>query len=356
MANPRDDVARLAAARALELARSAAQKADQGAKGERGDRGERGMRGEAGPRGAPGPRGERGDPGRPGEQGPPGEKGDPGQPGEMGPAGPAGVAGPSGPPGAMGPMPKHERKGFQIRFEQSQGVWGNWITIPIGESGGGGRDPKLHKVRDELSEIGNLISDLSANSGKVIGSNGSNLVWSAASGGGGGGGVTAWMMLQSNYELGKNTNVQKLFNVGSSGTGAFDVTTGIYRFSGSFYLSGLSSTAIQDRFTFGGSATIGKIFTAIHGTDRANPETPQNSLDGQSYFLTNAEMLITSGSSGTKVAAHVEGMIDITGDGTLVPSIKLGFAPTSTPYVNAPSWFTVERLADTGDSYGGNVI
>ena len=279
-----------------------------------------------------GKKGDKGDTGAPGPMGPQGERGLKGEKGDKGDPGERGL------PGPLGPMPKHEIKGLMLRFEVTPGQWGQWIVMPTG--GGGGRDNKLF---NRQKDIINIVDEYRAGT-------------RGGGGGGGGGGVTAWMMLQSNYELGKNTNVQKLFNVGSSGTGAFDVVTGIYKFSGSFYLSGLSSTAIQDRFTFGGSATIGKIFTAIHGTDRASPEIPQNSLDGQAYFLTNAEMLITSGSSGTKVAAHIEGMIDITGDGTLVPSIKLGFAPTTTPLVNAPSWFTIQRLADTGESYGGGVI
>lgn len=168
--------------------------------------------------------------------------------------------------------------------------------------------------------------------------------------------TAAWMMLQSDYELGKNTNIQKLFDVGSAGNGSFDVVTGIYEYSGIFYLGGLSSTAIGDRFTFAGSSTIGKIIAALHGADRTAPENPQSSTDGQTYHTANNEMLFAPAGSGTNVSAKVSGIIDITGDGTLIPSIKLGFAPTTTPYVKSPSWFRIRRLGDTGETYGGLVI
>jgi len=76
----------------------------------------------------PGPKGDDGAKGEHGERGPRGFKGERGDNGERGPTGP------------MGPMPQHEWDRTRIRFEESPGVWGDWVDLrgPRGLSGGGG--------------------------------------------------------------------------------------------------------------------------------------------------------------------------------------------------------------------------
>ena len=77
----------------------------KGTEGRQGVEGLIGATGAQGPVGAPGIQGERGDTGLPGEKGA------------------TGLTGP------LGPMPKHERSGDRIRFEQEEGVWGKWINL-----------------------------------------------------------------------------------------------------------------------------------------------------------------------------------------------------------------------------------
>lgn len=197
----RDDVARAAAARALEIAREAkAIGGPIGPKGEKGDAGEiritnipvpgpKGDQGPIGPRGPQGVPGQRGLQGEQGDQGEPGPKGDKGDIGPVGPAGPQGPQGPKGeigpvgPIGPMGrqgepgPMLKHEKKGLMIRFEKAPGEWGEWIVIPAGGGGGGGRDDKLTDRQKELVEVADLIKTQASNSGKVIGTDGTDLIW-----------------------------------------------------------------------------------------------------------------------------------------------------------------------------------
>lgn len=195
----RDDVARAAALRALEIAREAkAMKAEKGDKGDPGEvrvlnvpvPGNQGPMGPSGPRGPMGPsgprgvQGERGDPGPQGPQGEAGSVGPAGKDGRDGVAGPQGERGPKGDKGDKGdtgPMPKYERKGLMIRFEKSPGVWGDWIVIPTG--GGGGRDDKLFDLQMQLVEAGTLIKSKASNAGKVIGTDGQTLQWVAAGGG-----------------------------------------------------------------------------------------------------------------------------------------------------------------------------
>ena len=161
----RDEVARLAAAKAIEIAKEAVKlPGEQGQQGERGEKGDRGERGEQGPQGVPGrdgidgldgldgaqgPQGERGPMGPQGLQGMPGERGPKGDTGAQGIRGERGERGAQGQQGDIGPMPKHERKGLMFRFEKAPGEWGEWIVVPTG-GGGGGRDDKLFDRQKEL--------------------------------------------------------------------------------------------------------------------------------------------------------------------------------------------------------------
>lgn len=206
----RDDIARQAAIRALEIAKAA--KAQRGEKGEKGDKGDAGDLGAIGPKGEkgdkgdkgekgdagevkvvnlpiPGPTGPEGQRGLQGEKGPKGDKGDRGEKGDSGRDGSPGlpgVIGERGFTGPIGPMPKHEKKGLMIRFESEPGVWGKWITLPTSGGGGGGRDDKLTDRQAELVALAEFYKTRTTNSGKVIGTDGTSLVWQDAGSGGGG--------------------------------------------------------------------------------------------------------------------------------------------------------------------------
>ena len=197
----RDDIARQAAIRALEIAKSAkAQRGEKGDKGDKGDPGEvqvlnvpvPGPTGERGPVGPTGPKGERGigergPKGDAGPQGPVGPKGDKGDRGEKGDAGRdgspglPGLMGIQGETGPIGPMPKHEKKGLMIRFESEPGVWGKWIVLPT-SGGGGGRDDKLTDRQAELVALAEFYKTRTTNANKFIKSNGTDIVWDVLDG------------------------------------------------------------------------------------------------------------------------------------------------------------------------------
>jgi len=169
----RDDIARIASARAVEIASRAISLASsvKGEKGDKGDpgeivlknvpvpgeKGEQGEKGERGYTGAQGPKGDKGDKGdrgtdAVGAKGDKGDKGDTGPQGERGFTGPRGLKGDEGERGLTGPIPKHEIKGLKFRFQQDDGDWGKWIIVPTG-GGGGGRDDKLFDRQAELVTI-----------------------------------------------------------------------------------------------------------------------------------------------------------------------------------------------------------
>jgi len=198
----RDEVARAAAIRALEIAKSAkAQKGERGDRGEKGDpgdikvvnhpvpgpqgeRGVQGLKGDKGERGLQGQHGLKGDTGAQGPQGlkgDTGDKGDKGTPGKNGALGERGFMGPPGPQGDLGPMPKHEKKGLMLRFESEPGVWGKWFTMPTG-GGGGGRDDKLTDRQAELVALAEFYKTRSTNANKYIKTDGTTLSWDTLNG------------------------------------------------------------------------------------------------------------------------------------------------------------------------------
>lgn len=82
----------------------------------------------------PGPAGKDGRDGRDGLDGKDGIglrglAGSDGADGARGQDGPQGVPGVDGERGPMGPMPKHEWKGTQLRFQQTEGRWGKWVDL-----------------------------------------------------------------------------------------------------------------------------------------------------------------------------------------------------------------------------------
>jgi len=270
----RDDVARAAAARALEIAREAkAIGGPIGPKGEKGDAGEiritnipvPGPKGEIGPIGPRGPQGVPGQRGLQGEQGDQGEPGPKGDKGDIGPVGPAGPQGPQGPKGEIGPvgpigpmgrqgepgpMLKHEKKGLMIRFEKAPGEWGEWIVIPAGGGGGGGRDDKLTDRQKELVEVADLIKTQASNSGKVIGTDGTDLIWTD-------GGAVDSVNGQTGVVVLGATDVGALPTTGGTVTGALAVAGVIESTTGGVkFPDGTTQTTAA---TGGGSVTMSDV-------------------------------------------------------------------------------------------------
>lgn len=56
---------------------------------------------------------------------------------EKGEPGPIGLTGPRGAQGPVGPAPAHEWNGTQIRFQNPDGSWGQWINLQGGTGGTG---------------------------------------------------------------------------------------------------------------------------------------------------------------------------------------------------------------------------
>lgn len=103
-----------------------------GRDGRDGEEGERGERGKPGQEGAPGRNG------KDGQDGAPGPAGSEGKPGRDGMDGKDGMQGQPGEKGDSGPAPAHQVKNGEIRFQNPDGSWGQWIKVSQSRGGAGG--------------------------------------------------------------------------------------------------------------------------------------------------------------------------------------------------------------------------
>lgn len=96
-----------------------------------------------------------------GPQGPKGDRGEQGDQGPMGPMGPRGndgQQGPKGEKGDKGDMPRHQISNGEIRFEQEDGTWGNWIRVSNGPvMGGGGSASAFNGPEDTGGGFGDSV-------------------------------------------------------------------------------------------------------------------------------------------------------------------------------------------------------
>ncbi len=327
----RDDVARAAAAKALDLARQARDQAKQGPKGEKGEKGdpgqillktvpvpgpqgEKGDTGLRGPQGPVGPRGLQGERGVPGPVGPTGPQGlvgpagPQGEKGYQGEDGPPGPRGPEGPAGPIGPMPKHEKKGLMLRFEKAPGQWGEWIIMPTG-GGGGGRDDKLFDRQAQLVEVGDLVKQQASNAGKVIGTDGTSLAWVA----GGGvtsvsgtapivssGGATPVISLAGNYGDTQNPYASKTANfVLAAPNGTAGVPT--------FRAIVAADIPTLNQNTTGTAANVtGTVAIANGGTGQT---TQTDAFDALAPTTSKGDLIAHNGTDNVRVAAGTNGFV-----------------------------------------------
>ena len=100
----------------------------QGVEGPQGTKGDQGLTGPAGPEGPQGPQGLQGIEGPQGEIGPVGPEG---------PQGTQGHNGINGEDGEKGNIPQHMWRGKDLRFQNNNGTWGEWVFLqgPTGPQG-----------------------------------------------------------------------------------------------------------------------------------------------------------------------------------------------------------------------------
>jgi hypothetical protein len=172
---------------------------------------------------------------------------------------------------------------------------------------------------------------------------------------GGGGSTESWVKLTSNNTLTSSTTTQPLFDGGGgSANGALTLATGQYFFECMLHITGMSATSGNGEFEplGAGTATMTQVLFTASGVDSSTPLDAQtHSGSGGTSGTANAASMVTA-TAGTALLTHIRGTFNISGAGTIIPSIDLVTAAAAA--VNTGSYFRCVRVGATGDATGGS--
>jgi hypothetical protein len=139
--------------------------------------------------------------------------------------------------------------------------------------------------------------------------------------------------------LPNDTNLNAIFN--SPANGRITLETGTYLFDMMAIVTAMSATsgsALVD-ILGAGTATIGAWLWRFSGIDNSSPGT---SLDDDSQYLTGAASNVITAGTGTALRFAAKGTFEVTGAGTLIPSIDQVTAAAA--IVSIGSYFMCERI------------
>ncbi len=158
-----------------------------------------------------------------------------------------------------------------------------------------------------------------------------------------------FIKLTANYTLTSTTSAQKLFN--SSTNGAATLATGQYLFTCTLYIASMSATSGNGQFQLvgGGTATVSQILYNTIGSDSDTPLNAQSANRSASVASSGPASVVSAG-TGSGLVVTIHGTFNVTGAGTIIPSIALVTAAAA--IVQAGSYFTCKRVGATGDSTG----
>ena len=196
----------------------------------------------------------------------------------------------------------------------------------------------------------NALSDVDISlpsSGQVLKWNGT--AWVNDTDATGSGATYAYGQLTADYTLTSQTAAQKLFNF--SANGALTLSTGRYLFRAIIYLTGMSATSGNAAFSFAGTATLANILYHVTGIDNSSPLNAGTRTGSASVTSASVASMV-SAATGTGMVAIIEGMVNVTVTGTVIPSIALVTAAAA--IVKAGSFFECIRVGDTGSNTQGS--
>jgi hypothetical protein len=164
-----------------------------------------------------------------------------------------------------------------------------------------------------------------------------------------GAGVVYYGQLTSDYTLTSTTAEQKLFNFSTNG--AITLATGRYRFRASLYLTTMSATTGNASFRLAGTATLANILFQAVGLDSTTPLVAAGRGGSASVTAAGPASMVTA-ATGTGLVSDIEGIINVTASGTVIPSIALVTAAAAV--VKAGSYVEFLRIGDTGSNTQGS--
>ena len=133
-----------------------------------------------------------------------------------------------------------------------------------------------------------------------------------------------WVRANSNLNLPNDTNLNPLF-AGASGlsAGAVTLPTGSYSYSGSVYVTGMSTSTGNALISLIGAGTATLANALIHaiGIDGSNPQNGFNQ-NGTITLGTATGAAVTAATSSGTLAISLLGGFRVTSAGTVIPSIQ----------------------------------
>lgn len=148
------------------------------------------------------------------------------------------------------------------------------------------------------------------------------------------------------YTLTSSTTQQQLFN--SVTNGRLTLTTGTYMFDAIISISGMSATSGNAAFSLkgGGTATLSDVLFHTVGIDGATGAAgTQTGSTTVATTGTTPAAAVTAG-TGTAMQMNIRGTFEVTGAGTIIPSITLLTAAAAV--VAAGSYLRCQRIGATG--------
>lgn len=159
---------------------------------------------------------------------------------------------------------------------------------------------------------------------------------------------TYWIHLTADYTLTSSTSAQKIFNTTTNGQVA--LPPGVYEFECFLYLTTMSATSGNARFTLGGTATIDRVGFHVTGIDNSSPLNAGTRTGSASVTTASVASMVTAG-TGTGMTSLIEGIFRVSAGGTLIPQISLVTAAAAV--VKAGSWFKCRRIGESAQTYNG---
>jgi hypothetical protein len=140
------------------------------------------------------------------------------------------------------------------------------------------------------------------------------------------------------------TGDQKLFDSVTNGT--LTLETGTYLFECMFLITGLSATSGNAYFDIigAGTATLADVLYMASGRDNA-ADSAGGALGGTMSTTAQTNAALVTAGTATAVFATIRGTFEVTGAGTIIPSVGLQTAAAGT--VSAGSYFLINRIGAT---------
>lgn len=150
--------------------------------------------------------------------------------------------------------------------------------------------------------------------------------------------------ITTDRSLTSTTNAQAIFPAAND---TLTLETGVYEFALHLLVSSMSAVSGNASINLlgAGTATIAVALSSFMGQDSSAPSSANAQGGSHHQALASSGAVVTVG-TGTQLGVRMTGTFDVTGAGTIVPSIALATAIAAV--VEAGSSLVVRRLGPTG--------